>query len=177
MHHDSQTEGDDHKPQIILHYNATKSGMDNLDHLLTMYSCRGKVNRWPVVLFGNCIDVGAVTAFVCWVAKFPEWISSEGEQRRHISLLDVGKSLVLPHTQVRSTNPSLQHHIRTAMKMVGVELPNPEQPDRGGSDRERKRCYLCPRQVDKKVRLNCNSCRQPVCLTHSIQQTVCEQCL
>ena len=65
MHHDSQTEVDGHKPQIILHYNATKSGVDNLDHLVTMYSCRRKVNRWPVVLFGNCIDVGAVAAFVC----------------------------------------------------------------------------------------------------------------
>ena len=177
MHHDSQTEGDDHKPQIILHYNATKSGVDNLDHLVTMYSCRRKVNRWPVVLFGNCIDVGAVAAFVCWVAKFPEWKSSEGKRRRRIFLLDVGESLVLPHIQVRSANPSLQRHIRTAMKMVGVELPNPEQPDRGGSDGKRKRCYLCPRQVDKKVRLNCNSCRQPVCPTHSVQQTVCEQCL
>ena len=44
MHLNSQTEGDDHKPQIILHYNATKSGVDNLEHLVTMYSCRRKVN-------------------------------------------------------------------------------------------------------------------------------------
>ena len=169
MHHDSQAEGDDHKPQIILHYNATKSGVDNIDHLVTMYFCRRKVNRWLVVLFGNCIDLGAVAAFVYWVAKFSEWKSSEGKRRRRIFLLDVGESLVLPHTQVRFTNPSLLRHIRTVMKMVGVELPNPEQPDGGGSDGKRKRCYLCPHQVEKKVRLNCNSCRQPVCSTHSVQ--------
>ena len=116
--------------------------MDNLHHLVTMYSCRQKVNRWPVVLFGNCIDVGAVAAFVCWVAKFPEWKSSEGKRRRRIFLWDVGESLVLPHIQVRSANLSLLRHIRTAMKMVGAELPNPEQPDTGGSDGKRKRCYL-----------------------------------
>ena len=115
---------------------------------VTMYSCRGKVNRWPLVLYGNCLDVGAVAAFVCWVAKFPEWKSSERKQRRRIFLLDVDESLVLPHIQVRSANSSLQRHIHTAMKMFGVELPNPEQPDRGGSDGKRKRCYLFPRHVD-----------------------------
>ena len=48
MHYDSAVEGEDRKPEIILHYNATKSGVDNLDHLCTLYTCRRKVNRWPV---------------------------------------------------------------------------------------------------------------------------------
>ena len=59
--------------RIILHYNATEGGMDNLDHLSTMYTTRRKVNRWHVVLFGNCIDVGAVAAFIIWLVNFPEW--------------------------------------------------------------------------------------------------------
>ena len=64
MHHDDQVDGDAQKPEIILYYNSTKSGVDNLDHLATMYTCRRKVNRWPVALFGNVVDVGAVAAFI-----------------------------------------------------------------------------------------------------------------
>ena len=73
MHHDASVADKVHKQEIILHYNATKSGVDNLDHLSTMYTTRRKVNRWPVVLFGNCIAVGAVVAaFIIWLVNFPE---------------------------------------------------------------------------------------------------------
>ena len=64
MHHDDNVEGDNQKLEIILHYNDTKSGVDNLDHLATLYTSRRKVNRWPVVLFGNRLDVGAVAALI-----------------------------------------------------------------------------------------------------------------
>ena len=53
MHH-----GDTQKPEIILNYNSAKSGVDNLDHLATMYTSRRKVNRWPVALFGNVVMLG-----------------------------------------------------------------------------------------------------------------------
>ena len=82
--------------RIILHYNATEGGMDNLDHLSTMYTTRRKVNRWHVVLFGNCIDVGAVAAFIIWLANFPEWRSSEGRRRRRLFLLELAHGLIMP---------------------------------------------------------------------------------
>ena len=73
MHHDDNVEGDNQKPEIILHYNDTKSLVDNLDHRATLYTSRRKVNRWPVVLFGNCLDVGAVAALIIWLAQYPGW--------------------------------------------------------------------------------------------------------
>ncbi len=42
MHHDAATAGDDGKPEIILYYNAKKSGVDNMDHLPTIFSCKRK---------------------------------------------------------------------------------------------------------------------------------------
>ena len=45
MHHDDKVEGEDKKPEIILHYNACKSGVDNLDKLVGTFSCRRKTNR------------------------------------------------------------------------------------------------------------------------------------
>lgn len=42
QHHDGTTEGGDRKPEIILYYNAKKSGVDNMDHLCSIFTCRRK---------------------------------------------------------------------------------------------------------------------------------------
>ena len=63
MHHDAATDGDVQKPEIILHYNYKTSGVDNMDHLATLLSCKRKMNRWPIVLFFNMLDVAGVATF------------------------------------------------------------------------------------------------------------------
>jgi len=112
MHHDKSVDGDAKKPEIILHYNSTKSGVDNLDHLATMYTARRKVNRWPMVLFLNMIDVGAIAAFILWLSLNPTWKESEGKRRRGIFLRDLGYALVMPHMERRSSIPTLQLSVR-----------------------------------------------------------------
>ena len=99
MHHDDNVEGDNQKPEIILRDNDTKSGVDNLDHLATLYTSRRKVNRWPVVLFGNCLDVGAVAALIIWLAQYPGWNSSAVNGRRRLFLLELGNELTKPQIQ------------------------------------------------------------------------------
>ena len=177
MHHDDQVDGDAQKPEIILYYNSTKSGVDNLDHLATMYTCRRKVNRWPVALFANVVDVGAVAAFIIWMGNFPQWKISEGKRRRRPFLSELANQLVMPHIRRRALTPTLQAPIRNAMKMVGVDLPPPVQQAQAlTSAGKRKRCHLCPRGIDKKVRLACDRCKQPVCPSHSVQQVLCDNC-
>ena len=177
MHHDDQVDGDAQKPEIFLYYNSTKSGVDNLDHLATMYTCRRKVNRWPVALFGNVVDVGAVAAFIIWMGNFPQWKISEGKRRRRPFLSELANQLVMPHIRRRALTPTLQAPIRNAMKMVGVDLPPPVQQAQAlTSAGKRKRCHLCPRGIDKKVRLACDRCKQPVCPSHSVQQVLCDNC-
>ena len=171
MHNDDQVDGDAQKPEIILYYNSTKSGVDNLDHLATMYTSRRKVNRWPVALFGNVVDVGAVAAFIIWMGNFPQWKISEGKRRRRLFLSELANQLVMPHIRRRALTPTLQAPISNAMKMVGVDLPPPVQQAQAlTSAGKRKRCHLCPRGIDKKVRLACDRCKQPVCPSHSVQQ-------
>jgi len=67
MHNDKAVEGDHKKPQIILHYNATKSGVDNMDHLATLYTSRRKTNRWPLVHFFNMLETAAIAACIHWL--------------------------------------------------------------------------------------------------------------
>ena len=76
LHNDKATAGD-HKPEIILYYNATKSGVDNMDHMATIFSCKRKTNRWPMVLFYNMIDVAVIAAFMVWMTLHPDWVGND----------------------------------------------------------------------------------------------------
>ena len=68
-----QTEGEKQKPVIITHYDQIKSGVDNLVHLAGLLSVKRKTRRWPLLLFFNMFDVGAITSFVIWIANYPDW--------------------------------------------------------------------------------------------------------
>ena len=37
-------------------YNATKGGVDNLDKLVSAYSCKRRTLRWPLVIFFDILD-------------------------------------------------------------------------------------------------------------------------
>lgn len=49
---------------MVLDYNETKGGVDNLDKVTATYSCRHMTARWPLVIFFHIIDVSAYNAFV-----------------------------------------------------------------------------------------------------------------
>lgn len=118
MHHDITINGDTNKPEIILHYNSTKSGVDNQDHIATMYTSRRKVNRWPMVLFFDVIGVTAISALIVWLCINPKWKETEGKRRRPLFLRELGYSLVMPHMQMRSFVPNLQFQVRQAMNCL-----------------------------------------------------------
>ena len=167
IHYDDLVDGDTQKPEIILYYNSAKSGVDNLDHLATMYTSRRKVNSWPVALFGNVIDVGAAAAFIVWLGNFPQWKISEGERRRLLFLSERANQLAMPHMRRRALTTT------NAMKIVGVDPALPAQQAQGHTSvAKRKRCHLCPRGFDKKVQLTCDRCKHPVCSAHSVQQVL-----
>ena len=47
------------KPNIIQHYNSTKSGVDVLDQLVKEYTCKRGTRRWTVIVFYN------IHSFIC----------------------------------------------------------------------------------------------------------------
>jgi hypothetical protein len=63
----------DHKPEIIMHYNATKCGVDVLDKLVREYACTRSTSHWPLTLFLNLIDVAFVNAYILWMLKYHNW--------------------------------------------------------------------------------------------------------
>ena len=71
-HNRSIIEEEDKKPQIILDYDKYKGGVDTMDHLATDYSCIRNTSRWPMTLFVNMLDVGAIASYVMWITFYPE---------------------------------------------------------------------------------------------------------
>ena len=51
------------KPEIIIHYNKTKVGVDTMDQLAGRYSTQRRTNRWPLALFYYMLDVAAIAAY------------------------------------------------------------------------------------------------------------------
>ena len=90
-------------------------------------------------------------------------MSSEG-QRRCLFLLELVQGLIMPHVRRWSLIPILQALIRLGMKMVGVVAPDqPQQGQQAVGVAKRRICCLCPRQVDKKVRLKVGHAETKLC--------------
>jgi Transposase IS4 len=177
LHHDKHVDGPKQKPDIILHYNDMKGGVDNMDHLLCMYSCKRKINRWPMIIFFNMIDVAALASYIVWISHFPEWRQESKWSRRRQFLVELGESLVKPEISRRAENPAtLRQQIKAAMSLLGFVTETEfgrmkEKPSSGQA-----RCHLCPRQKDRKVRKFCDNCSNAVCGDHSQTQLLCDKC-
>ena len=81
------------KPEVILYYNSTKSGVDILDRMVRTYTCKRMTRRWPVALFYNMIDVSAVNAYIEWQQLHGENNRNFSKKRRRKFLIHLGKEL------------------------------------------------------------------------------------
>ena len=58
MHYTDNVSGAKKKPEVILYYNSTKSGVDTMDKMVGHYTTKRKSLRWPVAFFYNIVDIG-----------------------------------------------------------------------------------------------------------------------
>ncbi|KRY27084.1 hypothetical protein T01_2762 [Trichinella spiralis] len=122
MHHDDAVNEDqERKADIVLFYNETKSGVDTLDQLVRVYTCKGRTRRWPMVLWFNTLDCAGLAAYVIWTCKNPDW-NARKSQRRRLFLIECGKNLVDIVLQKRAASPpqSLPYTVRKAIESMGT---------------------------------------------------------
>jgi hypothetical protein len=62
--HSISDENNKFKPDIILDYKKTKSGVDILDKSVREYTCPRGTKMWPLSLFLNYVDIASSNAFV-----------------------------------------------------------------------------------------------------------------
>ncbi|KAF7663886.1 hypothetical protein LDENG_00197700 [Lucifuga dentata] len=92
------------KTQIILDYNSTKGGVNNLDKVTETYNCQHMTAYWLLVIFCNILDVSAYNVYVLWTEINQQW--NEGKlYRRRRFLEELGKTLITPKIQRRTQPP------------------------------------------------------------------------
>uniref|UniRef100_A0A914DM82 PiggyBac transposable element-derived protein domain-containing protein n=1 Tax=Acrobeloides nanus TaxID=290746 RepID=A0A914DM82_9BILA len=167
--------GDKQLPQSIALYNVTKSGVDGLNKMLKTYSVQRKVQRWPMVVFFNVVDLCGYASFIIWSEDHPNWEENKKDKRR-LFLKALGNELIRPHIDRRSQNPrSMQKNVRKAMNRMGIAVAERHRPERPEHADTRTRCKLCPyQQNDTKYSTKCGECSMVVCPQHHF--IICDNC-
>ena len=108
-----------------------------------------------MVLFLNLIDVAALASYIVWLCNFPNWRIQKRCSRRRLFLQMSCEELVEDLLQERVHKPQvLQKSVKSALVDLGkLDL---RQHAAQGTPSAKKRCYLCPREADRKVRQCCS---------------------
>lgn len=186
LHHEFEIAGEDNKfkPEIILSYNATKSGVDVLDKLIREYSCKRATRRWPLRLFLNFLDIACYNAFVIWICKNPNWLNESSIKTRRKSFLeDLGlalanENILRRRTQIINDGRGFSRATCSAIESTGMVLVK-NTTNANASGVKRGRCHQC-RGNDNKFSAKCDLCKKFVCPKHSTtvkqKQIACHYC-
>lgn len=150
------------KPQIILDCNRTKGAVDNIDKLVRTYSSIRKCRRWPMVVFGNLLDLAAYNAFVIFSLVHPEHETRKSHKQAPFLeklALDLVREAV--EARARPAAPS-------ALPLSRIAPAVPLLP------RKRQQCHICPRNADRKTAETCSKCNHPACKQHQV--CICTNC-
>lgn len=175
LHHDNKvSDRQDHKPEMILDYNATKGAVDTLDKCVNTYSAKRKTNRWPMIVFYNILDVSAYNAYVLWKAINPNWHKNKLTRRR-LFLENLGKELIKQHIAARTHLPRTEESKQIVKKIQEEEAePGPSRVQTTEIPRKRARCKFCPSSNDNKTNITCKVCNKHICKVHVIY--LCPNC-
>lgn len=158
----NRTEG---KSDVVLCYNETKSGVDNLDKLTRTYRSQRKCRRWPYGIYFTLVDVAVIAALKLW--------TKTTDETHYVFKKELAKSLCMPLVYRRALLPGLNATVKTAMRLIGVDIARQERQETTASQ---GRCYLCPRGEDRKSRIKCSVCDNFVCPSHRDNMIACQSC-
>lgn len=168
MHHNDNV-AESGKPEIIEFYNETKGGVDALDQKCMNYTCQRRTRRWPMAIFGAMLDMSRVNSYVLLVAG----LDNITKLNRRDFAISLGKELIKEHMIRRADVVQLPREIKLIIKNCLEVEPQPSEPGPVGGYR---RCYLCERKKDRKIKTTCNQCHQHVCKDHSTSIIHCTTC-
>lgn len=160
-------------PEIIQFYNETKGGVDMFNQMSGLYSTSRKTRRWPLCLFYGMLNTACLNAYI--LMRF-NVTAKEGklDDSRQIFLMNLGEELLRPWMFIisRLNNKQLPRYIKETIGiMIDIHHEEPEMSTRKGTQ---KRCHLCPRSKDKKIKTLCSKCGLNTCSNHSV--TICQKC-
>ncbi|XP_045456529.1 piggyBac transposable element-derived protein 4-like [Melitaea cinxia] len=171
MHHTKQLDPLTKKPEIIMDYNRTKGGVDEIDKKCSNYSSSRRTRRWPLAIFFRILDLSGVNAYALY-----KTCTAVPNISRAQYLQDLARSLVLPHLKRRVYNNRLPRELRlTISRVLGTDKPpEPEITAPEDTEAARKTCKICPSRLKRRTKYSCIECRKAICLGCS--KTVCVEC-
>ncbi len=179
--HQSGENDENGKPEIVQFYNHTKSGTDNMDHLVRLYRSGRKCRRWPYAFVFNMVDIALVNSCVIFRslhAESSERNSYHQNTFRYNFLLNVSYQLMDRHIRSKLDVGGISMKTRNAISMLGYDSRVSSGLGRSSQERKRSgRCRECPRQKDGKTTQKCSGCNSFVCNEHSKKNVLCRHCV
>ena len=166
------------KPNIILHYNATKGAVDTMDQMVKHYSSRRATRRWPLAIFQNMLDIAALNAYIVWTKLYPDWQENNQQDKRYQFLKCLSLEMVHQYVEKRALDfRGIPAAVQRDMSLI-VKVPtqNPLPGPSESSSGSRGRCSLCPPGKKRVSRLGCTKCQRFVCSDHSSTLKLCDEC-
>lgn len=174
MHHDNTVDESTNKPEIIMHYNSTKGGVDSVDQMCSVYSSSRRTRRWPMPVLYRILDMSALNAYIIQQSH-----ERSTKMTRMTFLKGLAKMMCEPYMKERSYNDRLPTQLRTsiatALKLHSAETTSTHDENLKLERSKRKRCSFCPPNKRAKTVHLCPKCRLPICMTCA--KTVCNSCL
>lgn len=148
--------------------------------------------------FENMLDISALNAFIVFTDLNPLWKYTQKKIRRRLFLIEVGKSLVLPHIENRKRLPRGRSAYDAAsdfhFSLSRENSPSTASTGSVGSidsivsptaslqnlthtptTKKRIRCHLCQYSLNATAHTaRCDKCKRAVCSEHRF--TVCSKC-
>lgn len=169
MNHIDKKDGYRSKPEIVMHSNSTKGGLDTLDKLCSMYICR----QIMCVVFST---VSVMWVLLVW--SYMALVISRMATRNPSGIRFVGIIFLWIWVEIWEftddyINERLKNHKGVMKSLELLELTRKIRQDRQDTemrqDRQdtkitlKRRCFICPRSRDSKVRQNCHVCSKNEC--------------
>ena len=138
------------KPNIVLTYNSTKTGVDIADAMLRMYSCKAATRRWPIGVFYDLLDKCAINS---WILH-KQCTNSSATRKKYIL------NLIFQIVGTSSDIPS---------------FPSSSRDTQATQSKKRKRCSITG--CENKTSFTCNTCEKNICGKHSQKLSIWETCI
>lgn len=169
MHTSSKEVSDEpeKKPEVILFYNKTKSGVDVIDKLCATYNVARSTRRWPMVIFYHLMNIAGVNSRIIFLAN-----KNKIATRRDY-LKELAQSLVEDQLKIRAQSTSLPVEIKNMLEKYKPQEPEPET----SITSKKRRCQPCYRQTkkSKSTIYSCEKCNTSLCLKQHTK-ILCESC-
>ena len=175
MHHDDKIDpesGDLKKPEIITFYNSTKGGVDMVDQMAGEYDTSRNSRRWSLTDFYALLNVSTINAYIIYCHN------SENKLKRRLFIKCVSMQLVQDALKGRLQIIHLSRDLRSGDKRMLPESEEFSTSSQASTSNRAKKCALCEKSCNRKVKTDCITCEKHICKDHSklfVQLITCHE--